>query len=383
MKNITIFRITLFLFIFEMSIFSQTKIDINPNSIQKGKLSLNDMVESIEYIPLETKDNCLVGTIVSYIFSDKYILIKEKDNNYLFSRSGRFISKIGNIGGGPGEYYSASMFQIDEKNNHVILYDSYNEKLLYYDMKGRFIKSIHFEGRMLLLSSKSNRFHNNHIIIKRANSGNIPFTYSVLDSELNIITQQIKPVQFTMRGGGFVGIGELFCEYVYNNQMHVRENILNDTLYMINNDFSFIPKYIIDAGKRKLTVDIRSDWDLFAREARNRLIVSYVFETKDNLLISYIYQGEKYHGYYNKSDNKYMHFSSSTGITNDYDGGPDFLPQYQENKQLIAFYDAYLFDEHKNEIKPKGSIEAINRFDKMVRELDSEDNPVMVIVNLK
>jgi len=342
------------------------------------------MVESIEYIPLETNDDCLIGTVVHYIFSEKYLLIQEKSICYLFSKSGRFISKIGNIGGGPGEYFHASLFHIDEKNNNVILYDSYKKLLLYYDMKGRVKKSIQFDGKKLFLSSRSNRFHNNHIIMKRANDGNIPYTYTVLDSELNIITQQIKPVKFTMQGATFVGIGELFSEYVYNDQMHVRENLLNDTLFMINSDFSFIPKYIIDAGKRKLTVDIRSDADIFMREATNRLVVSYIFETKENLLISYSYQGASYHGYFNKSDYKFMHFPSSVGIPNDYDGGPDFLPQYQNNKQFIAFYDAYLLKEHKgNIIKPKGSIYAINRFNQMVQKLDPDDNPVMVIVNLK
>ena len=61
----------------------------------------------------------------------------------------------------------------------------------------------------------------------------------------------------------------------------------------------------------------------------------------------------------------------------------DFWPHYQDNKKFVVFYDAHIIKENKNDIKPKGSIDAISRFNKMIRKLDPDDNPVMVIVNLK
>jgi hypothetical protein len=316
--------------------------------------------------------------------SDNYILLSQRDDFYLFSRSGRFVSKIGSMGGGPGEYYTASFIHIDEKNKQVILKESYRKTFLYYDFKGRFIKSIPYEGEIGM--AWINSYINNHIILKSPNFGYTPYTYTILDSELKIIKQQIRPVQFTLRPAHEqVFKGTLFCQYVYNNQMHVRENMLNDTLYMVNNDYSFVPKYIINAGKHEITVDIRSNAELFKREMLNLITVLDIYETNDCLLMSYAHEKTS-HCYYNKSDNKLMYFSSLSGIPNDYDGGLDFWPNYQHNNQLITFYDAYQIKEHEdnsNKLKPKGSAEAINRFNQMRRKLDPEDNPVMVIVTLK
>ena len=374
----------LFLCFVEISVVGQPKIIINPNSLQTGRLSLNDMVESIEYLPLETKVECLLAPVRLFIFSENYMLLNQREGFFLFSRSGRFVAKIGNQGGGPGEYYRGSMFHIDEKNKQVILYESYRKQLLYYNLQGRFIKSISYERESL--SSFANYFINNHLVIKSLNTGHTPYTYTVLDKDYNIIKQQVRPVQYTMRSGSYSGKGGWpFCQYVYNNLMHVRENTLNDTLYMINNDFSFVPKFIINSGRHEVTVAMRIDGDLFMRELSNLLVLTNLFETKDYLFISYAFQVESF-GYYNKSDSRFSHFSSSSGIPNDYDGGLDFWPMYQHNNQLIGFVDAYKIKEHKdksNKLTPKGSAEAINRFEQMSRKLDAEDNPVMVIVNLK
>lgn len=48
--------------------FSQTPIAINldPEEIEVSDLGLGDIAESIEYIPLETKDECLIGENVYF-----------------------------------------------------------------------------------------------------------------------------------------------------------------------------------------------------------------------------------------------------------------------------------------------------------------------------
>jgi hypothetical protein len=116
------------LFFIKISIIGQPKIIIDPDSRQTGKLSLNDMVESIEYIPLETTDDCLLRTVKSFILSDNYILHDQGNKFFLFSRSGRFVAQIGNRGGGPGEFYNARSLHIDEKSKQVILYESYRKQ---------------------------------------------------------------------------------------------------------------------------------------------------------------------------------------------------------------------------------------------------------------
>ena len=369
-------------------------IGIDPNSQRNGKILLSDIIDSITYIPLETNENFMLGTIrKNFICSENYILFDNTDyKKYLFSRSGKYIAQIGNVGAGPGEYlyYGTHKAHIDEKNSQVIIVTSYPRRSMYYDFNGKFLKSIPlpFENLIGDIEYYNSNIYNFYLV-KESNMGKVPYTYTVLDTAFNIITQKIKPVQFSRKLESFgVSAIPLFSQYMYNNQVHIMENMLNDTLYMVNDDFTFVPKYIFNSGKYGVTADIRGDNGIRFLQKSNDCVMLYsMFETDDNLFILYEYQGKSIPICFNKKENKVVRITaSSSGIPNDYDGGLDFWPQYQNNKQLIAFYDAHKLIEHKknaNKYNLKGSEESLFRFDKMVSNLESDDNPVIVIVKLK
>ena len=49
-----------------LNLWAQQKvldIKLTPTDTPKGDLKLADLVESLEYVPLETKANCLVGDV--------------------------------------------------------------------------------------------------------------------------------------------------------------------------------------------------------------------------------------------------------------------------------------------------------------------------------
>ena len=380
-----------FLFIFLLASISnvcvgQPKIIIDPNARKTGDLSLNDIVESIEYIPLETNNECLIGVVGELLVSENYIFISCKITRryYLFTRNGKFVAYVGNIGQGPGEYAvnNINIVHINEKDDVVTLRTRHPQSLMYYNLKGKYIKSAPFEYGGIALSNQ-----NGYFLLKYPNFGTTPYSYALFDNDLKMITQQIKPVPYTREQQNFyAGRGTPFCQYLFNDNEYVRENVLNDTLYRINHDYSFTPAYIINAGKREVTVDLRRDSRLFEREAENYVIVTYMYETTDYLLLSYTYQSKGIHCYFNKYDNKLLHLPSQSGIPNDYDGGFDFWPKYQNNKEMFAVYDAYMFKEHQenqNKIKPLGQPKAIENFNKLAQSIDPDDNPVIVIVKMK
>ena len=346
------------------------------------------------YIPLETNENCMLGTIRgNFICSENYILFYNTDNKiYLFSRSGKYIAQIGNVGSGPEEYlhYGSHISHIDEKNSQVIIITSYPRRLMYYDFNGKFLESIPlpFENSIGNIEYYNSNIYNFYII-KEANIGNVPHTYTILDTAFNIITQKIKPIQFSRKSETFAFPAiPLFSQYMYNNRVHIMENMLNDTLYEVNNDFSFMPKYIINSGKYSVSTDIRSDDGLsFLKEMNNCVMLYSMFETDDYLFILYEYQGRRIPVCFNKKENNMVKINtSSSGIPNDFDGGLDFWPVYQNNKELIAFYDAYQLLGHTknaNKYDLKGSKEFLYGFDQMIHNLEPEDNPVLVIVKLK
>ena len=367
-------------------------VRIDPNSRQRKILMLSEIIDSISYVPLETNDNCLLGTIREFfVLSENYLLIENKDFKlYLFSKTGKFISQIGNIGQGPGEYlyYDTYISRIDEKNSQVIIVTYNQRQLMYFDFSGKFIKSepLPFTKVKGWISYCHSRLYNFHLV-QEMNSGKNPYTYLVTDTAFNVITQKVKPVQFSWKGDirFYPGV-PFFHQYTYNDRIHTKELLLNDTLYTINDDYSFEPKYIISAGQYDVTVDIRSD-PRFSTEMNSYLMPWSMFETNDYLFVLYRYQKKDIPCYYHKKEDKVTHIkTSSSGIPNDFDGGLDFWPAYQNNNELVAFYDAYQIVEHKknaNHFKLQGGEESIKRFDQMVRNLEAEDNPVMVIVKLK
>ena len=369
--------------------YSQTaipKIAVDPKSNPKGKLMLSDIAESIEYIPLETKKECLVGTIRSFDISENYILIPATDTRdaLLFKRNGEFLNPIGRQGQGPGEYFRPSKSFIDEANKQIIVFNSYPLQVLFYDLKGKHLKTVKLSTRGLYL-----RQFNDHFFIATDNyHGEIPFAYEIRDRNFQIKKEAVATIPYEPRGSGRTMPG-IPREYMYNDKIYAKEVSLNDTVYSIDKNFIFTPQYRINFGKYEITTDLRAEGDpgTYFKRWKEYAQFDRAFENGNYLFLSYFYGGEILHyGYYDKNTKKLLYFNSSKGIPNDYDSGIDFWAQRQDNDHWYGFYDAYLFEEeltNKTKIKPKGSNGAIESFKKLYSALDPEDNPVLVIIKLK
>lgn len=61
---------------------------------------------SIQYIPLETTDSCLISNLLNLqVTTDYMFMYNGKTEEVLqFDRKGKFIRRVGRQGNGPGEY---------------------------------------------------------------------------------------------------------------------------------------------------------------------------------------------------------------------------------------------------------------------------------------
>ena len=107
-----------------------------------NEIKLSSLVDSITYIPLETKDDLLIGQVTKMIVSDKFIYVFDEMSSslYCFNLSGKFVRKIGNRGVGPGEYTNIDDFDIC--NQRIYLFDCNLRKLFVYNNKGILEKEI-------------------------------------------------------------------------------------------------------------------------------------------------------------------------------------------------------------------------------------------------
>lgn len=89
----------------------------------KTPISMKEDVESIEYIPLETLDSCLVSNITDLLMDDEFIFIQNGRSQQIlqFTRQGKFVREIGKVGEGPGEYapYSITELSLNGKKREI------------------------------------------------------------------------------------------------------------------------------------------------------------------------------------------------------------------------------------------------------------------------
>jgi hypothetical protein len=110
------------------------------------EIRLSEFVDSVKFIKLETKDECLIDYINKVYFIEAGILIIDRQQGImLFDNNGGFIRKIGNRGRGPGEYLKITASTYDYKKQLLIIYGDTARKLLVYNLAGDCIKEIPFE----------------------------------------------------------------------------------------------------------------------------------------------------------------------------------------------------------------------------------------------
>lgn len=109
-------------------------------------IPLSFFVEDFQILKLDNREEALVG-ITNLVVSENYILVcGSVFDGYpcrLFTKEGRFVTNIGAIGQGPGEYRAVYGAQIDEKNGCLYLIPFANSKSLYvYNLQGKPLRSL-------------------------------------------------------------------------------------------------------------------------------------------------------------------------------------------------------------------------------------------------
>ena len=106
-------------------------------------LLLSEAAEKLEIVPLEMTDESVLSDITEMQVTVHNIWIDHGREFYIyrFSRTGKFLNRIGSIGQGPGEYVNYLTFLVDEDKKEVYIFST-NNGVLVYDFEGGFKKQI-------------------------------------------------------------------------------------------------------------------------------------------------------------------------------------------------------------------------------------------------
>lgn len=104
---------------------------------------LSDLIKDCELIRFDDTDEALFNAWM-VTATDNYIGIRQSGKPYkLFDKKGKYLCDIGKVGNGPGEY-NISIYDeiIDEKNKRIYFAPFVGDKIMVYDLQGKYIKDI-------------------------------------------------------------------------------------------------------------------------------------------------------------------------------------------------------------------------------------------------
>jgi len=161
-------------------------IKVYENSVTE--LQTSKLLDDIEYIPLETKEECLIGKVEKMQCLNNTIYILDAKNTkklFVFDLTGKYKFCIDNYGRGPEEYSSIMDFSVDKKTGNIYILD-FPLKISEYDTSGLHVKDyplpktnidivkfMYADDGFFLCSNRLSRDNKRYNIIKTDKSMNI------------------------------------------------------------------------------------------------------------------------------------------------------------------------------------------------------------------
>ncbi len=417
-KNLLLFSV--FILVYVLGIIGCTpqnkdsnlpiEINIGENVSNFKKLQISDYFEDVTYIPLSS-DSIILGSVRGVDIKNNLIAVSDGGKCLLFDHTGRFISKIGNSGRGPGEYTLIYSVNIGSDNN-IFLQDF--KTIFEYNLQGKFIRNFIPEIHKESFEVGTFKVYNDSLFIEHIPNitGNVAYKCAILDSDGNTINR-FKNYTLLNRKNPRVSSDEMNAIiYEFNKKTYYKE-VYNDTLYAINDKIQLEPVYEFNLGKYAQLLEDRET----NADKMNYIFISNVVESKRYLFIDCNFGTNspakrpepvminggisEYYTYqilavYDKVSENVVFSKISdednqvvnTGFNNDFDSGLAFQPSIVINDTVFAMMvDAYVLNEYINSDAFKNASpkypEKKKQLEQLANSLNENDNPVLMLVKLK
>ncbi len=366
------------------------------DALKQGKPTLLSLMASkVEYIHLETDDDCLISEFGKYYFSDSLIFISDRDHILKFSSDGKFLKRIGKNGRGPGEINSIKMTSIIPEKRMIAVHDATMKKITYFSFNGELIKTVSLPdlSYVKILNDGGYISYDQGLAI----SEKYTFCLTNESGDMISVVKNYKPWK-NPSGVAIVTSAVSFEPFYTYQDKYYFKGMYNDTVYSFNGD-KIIPNYYINLGKYKLPDEKRAE-RLSPEQVQSFRVYgpnyhwANVFESGGLIFLTTNSYGKGATNYitinkkdYNNSSKSFKGVSKGL-ILNDLDGGPYFWPKGCVNdNQVFMPIDVVRLKKYI-EITKSGKIPIKNpelrkQLEIMVSKSDISDNPFLMVVTLK
>ena len=138
----------LFLFVgFSLSIYGQETIPLK-DALSLRECKVSEYASSIEYIPLEDREECLLSNELNVVVTAQDIFVHDAKENkvFRFDKTGKFMNLMGKRGQGPGEYNRIFGIYADDSSKECFLLEPFSNRINVYDYNGTFKRNIQEKG---------------------------------------------------------------------------------------------------------------------------------------------------------------------------------------------------------------------------------------------
>ena len=352
-------------------------------TIHASPLLMSDYASgSIEYIQLESRDDCLLGNNIRLYSNDSVIIAITNEQIFLFSRkTGSFIREVGRYGKNPQGYSkNIHAFPYDEDRNTFFSKGWEPNSFYEYNSQGQLINKIipplnEYSVTSLVTADDTLYFGfiwnfdgKQDIKLISVNSNN-----KIIDTY-----PQFQHFDFDRRKNQIDVFNWDGWFYKYNNAINVYE-FLSDTIFSLGEQRNLTPRYVLKNQNLGAPYTVRFNPNF---NFRDYYFVNSIFESDNLLFITYLFQGNEFLGLYNKNNGETYASREPAGFINDVDNIFPFR-FYSLNKQdeIVGYQHAYEVIDWFNKEHEKAAKLPV-RFKKF-RNIKESDNPVVMIAKIK
>lgn len=259
-----------------------------------ASVSLSELADNVECIPLETNDTTILDRITRIIDKEGYLYVSDRHSVYQFDYKGKLHAKISKKGSGPNDYKSITDFQLVSDESVWIL--SKGNKCLYnYGWNGvlnRRIELKYWASKICLLDDST-------LLLYAGNEKSVDNSYQLLllDIETNSVISHFLPIDD--KKSKYVHVLSDNCFNRENDSTYFY-NVFCDTLYSLVQN-RLVPQYYFNLANKNIPnsfydaeySDVR---DFFQHLLKNEYAygINFFMKSANYSLMSYYYGGECY-----------------------------------------------------------------------------------------
>jgi hypothetical protein len=370
-------------------------VDVTKASYPKKKLILQDFMD-VEYIVLETNDDFVCqGDVLD--MGKEHIVVKNyiRDGDiFLFDRNGKGLRKINRMGQSGEEYIFIDRITLDEENGEMFVNVAFQKKIIVYDLFGKFKRILPYnEGSVY---NKLFNFDKENLIYEDFTAETIqPFAIiskqdGSIVQEIHIPFQEKELISVLLHiDGAAMNYPENTIYYTgtdYNSIIPYYDNWIltepsSDTVFHLLPDYSLTPFMVRTPSIQSMNPEvflfpcILTDRYFFMKTVKKTLEIEKITTPADLAKLKGFPTTDLMYDKQEKIISEYSIFNS------DYPTEKLNLSQANiSTNNEIAFWQKIESDklvESYNKGEVKGKLKEI------AKNLDEEDNPVIMLVKYK